>query len=623
MKEARSRIDRDDALSLVASLPIAVAIFDPGMRFLTWSRRWADDFGGEIGVSLGDYLRGMDMNWHAVHARCLSGATESGAADPFIDREGSTRFLSWTMNPWHDAAGEIGGTVLLVDFATGASRVPVSPRSREEFLGLALEASGNCMYAHYFVPDSELFCTPSLSRLLGYERSYFPSGDRFQDWLRERIHPADRPAVQRAFEAFMGGYRTRFSLDYRFQKKSGDWLWVHEECLAPNRALSGRARLVVGLLSDISTRKQTETRDVGSRWETLATIAGGIAHDFNNALAVIWSQVDRQALVSDDPRILETVEKITGACSYARDLVRQIISVSRQTEEENRPCDLVAALAETRRFLATQFPDSIRTSYDIPPHPVWVQSTPSKLIQVLMNLMCNAADAMYEGGGELQVRIAQEESLPGEVHLSVRDTGSGIAAENLPRIFEPFFTTRRAEGGSGMGLAVVHGIVKGMGGAIEVESEAQQGTVFRVRLPGVRDAPGVVPASRDRPQSGTGETILVVEDNKAFLESLAEILDLLNYEPVGHSDPHRALADFRSRPAEFALLLTDVRMSGMAGQELARARRVLRPELPVLLCSGYAERTRADDEFPIVMKPVSATDLAARIGELLEPTRRD
>jgi nitrogen-specific signal transduction histidine kinase/CheY-like chemotaxis protein len=378
---------------------------------------------------------------------------------------------------------------------------------------------------------------------------------------------------------------------------------------------------------DVTERKQLEA-DLrhAQKMEAIGTLAGGIAHDFNNILAAILGFGELARLQAEhDPALCDTIDQIMRAGGRARDLVQQILAFGRRTAEQRRPVELAPIVAETLRLLRSSIPATIALRQDLrDAGPVLADAT--GLHQVAMNLCTNAYQALAPTGGELavtvrEVDLAPRDAGPGSgpwVMLEVRDDGPGIGAEIQGKIFEPYFTTKGDGRGTGLGLSVVHGIVREHRGTIEVESAPGEGARFRVWLPRHVDRA----AAADEPAAaadGTGTERVLLVDDEPDLVRIAELgLARHGYRVRGFTAPQAALAAFRADPGAWDVVVTDVTKPGMTGLALADALLALRPDLPVVLCTGNTEglttaAVRAAGIRAVVAKPVTAGGLAAEI----------
>jgi PAS domain S-box-containing protein len=392
-------------------------------------------------------------------------------------------------------------------------------------------------------------------------------------------------------------------------------------------------------LSEDTTRRRHLEEQVRQmqKMEAIGTLAGGIAHDFNNILSAIMGYTD--LTLEDVPQgsvAWRNLQEVLTASTRARDLVQQILTFSRQTEHERKPVHLDVIVKEVMRLLRATLPATIEIRQVIGRDVGTVMADPTQLHQVLMNLCTNAEHAMRESGGQLEVRLEalevdqalasdHPELEPGPyVRLSVQDTGHGISPEILERIFEPFFTTKGVGEGTGMGLAVVHGIVTSHGGAITVESTPGKGTTFVVYLP--RSESGASASMPlEEPMQGEGECILFVDDEEPLARLGQEMLVRLGYEVVVRTSSVEALEAFRAAPQRFDLVITDQTMPNLTGEALARKLRCLQPDIPLILCTGFShtmtqEKARALGIDAFLMKPLTRRDLGRTIRDVL--TRR-
>ncbi len=390
---------------------------------------------------------------------------------------------------------------------------------------------------------------------------------------------------------------------------------------------------------DITKRKAAETALQQARtMESLGTLAGGVAHDFNNLLGGMCGYVEiaRERLPAEDPvRLL--LGQTLDLGRHARDLVRQILTFSRRTIGEYKPLDLSATVAEGLALTHFSLPPGAELQTQLDPACPPIAADATQIHQIVLNLCTNASHALPATGGRIVVSVspadaparlvANHPALAGRpvVCLSVADNGGGMDAVTLDRIFEPFFTTKESGKGTGLGLAVVHGIVGAHGGAIEATSEPGRGTTFDVYFPTLPPAAPLPP--EEEPPAGHQENILWVDDNPATGEVIAHLLRSFGYEVTHVASAPEALAQFTATPDAFATLITDLAMPDLDGEQLARAVLRLRPDLPVLLLTGMVEPSReaALQEAgirEIVFKPTTGIELARAVNRHLAPRRR-
>jgi CheY-like chemotaxis protein len=373
--------------------------------------------------------------------------------------------------------------------------------------------------------------------------------------------------------------------------------------------------------------------------EAIGTLAGGIAHDFNNILGVIigCSELAMDNLPPD--HVTKTdMEKVLDAGLRAKSLVRQILTFSRQTESAQKPLILQPFVKEIAKFLQTTLPDTVDIRLAVAAAGKAILADPTEIQQILMNLCTNAAQAMAPEGGDIQLSLEEieidtqaaariTEINPGNyLKLTVADRGGGIPEDIIDRIFDPFFTTKRVGEGTGLGLSVVHGIVKKYAGAVLVESAAGQGTTFQVLLPCLEHPEfEVIPESASEPPGGH-EKILLVE-NEAILAGIVQrILSGLGYDVKSFGNSDKAFAYFQENAASFDLVLADHHMRPLDGIGLTGRILAVRPSIPVILYSGMSnrqlgERARKAGVQRLLAKPLNRLELAFEIRRVLDENR--
>ncbi|MFH1021145.1 MAG: response regulator, partial [Pseudomonadota bacterium] len=366
------------------------------------------------------------------------------------------------------------------------------------------------------------------------------------------------------------------------------------------------------------------------------TLAGGIAHDFNNILAAVmgYTELAMMDLQQNVPAYAKLAE-VTKAGKRARDLVAQILTFSRHSEARREPLELRGIVKEALKLLRAPLPSTMEMKQEISAQPCWALADPVQIHQVLMNLCINASHAMRGREGVLTVTLAPEDidefraALnpdlgPGPyVHLEVRDTGQGMGQDLVARIFEPFFTTKQVGEGTGMGLAVVHGIMKSHQGAMEVASVLGQGTVFDLYFPRITEVGEIGSVLGDSQISRGTERILFVDDEPALAELGKQVLGILGYQVQAHGDSREAWARFVVEPDAFDLVITDLTMPGMTGAQLAQKILALRPGIPIIMTTGYSDILTEEEALELgvreyLLKPLSAARLAEVVRRVLD-----
>jgi signal transduction histidine kinase len=415
------------------------------------------------------------------------------------------------------------------------------------------------------------------------------------------------------------------------------------------RSLSGKAGLgftgdltFVGTVMDVTERKRAEEALQRSeqrlrqaeKMEAIGRLAGGIAHDFNNILGAILGYGEMAQRNLEGRAVRRHVDQVMQAGGRGKALVERILAFSRSGLGERVPVHVQSVVEETLEILAASLASNVRLERQLDAGDTAIVGDATQLHQVAMNLCTNALQAM-ERGGVLTVvldrasvperRLLSHGTLsPGPyVRLSVGDTGSGIPPAVLERMFDPFFTTKGVGDGTGLGLSLVHGIVADFGGAIDVATQAGVGTTFTVWLPAAGETPRLLAEPAGELPRGNGETVMIIDDQRSLVALAEETLAELGYEPAGFDSSVAALLAFRADPQRFDLVLTDETMPDMSGVELAREMRCVRPDLPIVLMSGYSgaqltESARAAGVAELLRKPLVRRDIAEALGRALQ-----
>jgi len=411
----------------------------------------------------------------------------------------------------------------------------------------------------------------------------------------------------------------------------------------PKRDQEGKIDGLIGYFRNVTERvegeeqrKKLEAQLLQSqKMESVGTLAGGIAHDFNNILGIILGNTE--LALDDVPErnpSRQNLDEIRKACLRAKDVVRQILSFSRKSEIEQKPFNIAFVVNESLKLLRASIPASIDIRQDISNDSDNILGDPTQIHQIMINLCTNAAHAMEAEGGMLEVALKNTEvdedaaSLYPELsaghylQLCVSDTGDGIGPEVINRVFDPYFTTKDVGKGTGMGLAVVHGIVKSHRGSISVESEPGKGATFKILFPAVKKKIGDEPKNAQELPTGN-ERILFVDDEESMVNLNQQRLERLGYKVIPKTDPLEALEYFSANPDQIDLLITDMTMPKMTGDRLTREILKIRPDMPIIICTGYSSRISEDkvQELGIrryIDKPIEMLTLAMSVREVLD-----
>ncbi len=605
-------------------------------RFVLVNRATAEAYGttveGLTGKSDADFAR-SEEEVRRFRADDLE-VTRSGRPmiipeESITDAQGRVRLLQTTKIPF-TFSGTTSPAVLgvAVDI-TEQKRADEERRDSEARLQAALAASDMGTWI-WHIQKGTFWGDDFVLSLLGRTREELADGTL--ETFLSALHPEDRAQVRSALEAAAREPDRDYEAEYRVIRPDGTLRWIGAKGRT-ERDAAGRPLRLIGVNLDTTARKRAaESQGRSQKMEALGTLAGGIAHDFNNILSAITGNT--KLAIADLPArhpVQESLVEVAKASARAADLVRRILSFTRQQELQREVVQLGPVVQEALKLLRSTLPAMLEIRTGIPPDLPVVAADSGQVHQILMNLVTNSAHAIGHGVGLIQVDLealtvspelarASTDLREGRyVRLSVSDNGCGMDKPTLERIFDPFFTTKPPGQGTGLGLSAVHGIMRSHEGSVTVYSQPAKGTTFRLYFPAV-DSAGV---KREAPppdvSRGRGQRVLYVDDEDALVLLTTRTLDRLGYRVTGYSDPAQALQAFRSRPQDFDVVVTDLSMPGMSGFDLARELLATRPDIFVVMTSGYLrpEDQRAATQIGIgelVLKPTSVEGL----GQVLE-----
>jgi PAS domain S-box-containing protein len=382
-------------------------------------------------------------------------------------------------------------------------------------------------------------------------------------------------------------------------KKKNGALYEMSVTIAPLFDKEGNITAYVSSQADISKLVKLEhDLNQSRKMQAMGTLAGGIAHDFNNILMGILGYTEMGlSETADNCHLHDFFQQIAFAGYRARDLVRQILLFSRSSKKKQRPLQISLMINEVMKFLSSTLPSNICIKKRVKTRACCL-CDPSEIHQILMNLCSNAAYVMRDSGGNMIISVSDyiidmensrnfKSLKPGPyVKISVSDTGPGIPGEYAERIFEPFFTTKPKGESTGMGLSLVHSIVRELGGEIKYETSPKNGTVFEIFLPSTGEI-SEYEKNHIKFERGNGERVLFVDDEEPIIDLMRRMLEKLNYKVSACSDPVKALEKFRLAPEKFDVVITDYTMPGLSGATLAESIIKIKPDIPVAICSGY------------------------------------
>jgi PAS domain S-box-containing protein len=475
----------------------------------------------------------------------------------------------------------------------------------------------------------------SLERISGYDRTAITGRDIRElgnDRETGKIFGAMADAM--AHNAFWSG---RFTAG---NGRNGSPFEI-EMSVSPLRDNGGKVTNYVFVSRDVSQEERLEKQlRQAQKMEALGTLAGGIAHDFNNILGAIISCTE--FALEDAPETSPTredLEHVLKASFRGKNLIKQILTFSRLSDQERHPVQVAPLVKECLKFLRSALPASIEIRQNISSRTGMIFADATQIHQVIVNLCSNASHAMRETGGILDVSLSEVIADPSTtvcpqdvaagpcVKLAIGDTGHGMDQKTIERIFDPFFTTKKRGEGTGLGLSVVHGIISSHGGAITVSSEPGKGTTFEVFLPAIEQLGDFLESSDGSAVPRGTERVLFVDDEEDLLYAGEKMLKRLGYEPVVFGNSVEALKAFRTKPDGFDLIVTDQSMPQMTGTELAREALRIRPGTPIILCSGFSADsgetiTRQEAEAigirEVLMKPLGNAEMAGIIRKILD-----
>ncbi len=586
-----------------------------------------------LGKSDYDYFpkEEADIFWEKDEVVFTSGK-ENINEEPITDANGNIHIIVTKKTPFTDDIGEQFLVAVIRDI-TDRKRVEEALLESETQYRNLIESS---LVGVYIIQDNLFkFVNRRFSEMVGYT---------FEEIVNkigpiELTHPDDRISVEDNIRRRMSGEIEYVEQEIKIVSKDGKV--ISAKILGRRMTYNGRPA-IMGTVIDITEQKRSEEDKArleaqlaqAQRMESIGTLAGGIAHDFNNILSAIIGFAHLALIdISEPAKAKGELEEVLKASDRAKDLVHQILTFSRKTENAYSPLSLPPLLKESLKMLRSVIPTTIEIRQDLIESGL-VMSDPTQIHQLVMNLSINAAQAMDKTGGALSVslkRVALDvttawglEVAPGTyLQLTVSDNGPGMSAEVLNRIFEPYFTTKELGRGTGLGLSVVHGIVKSHGGAITCKSTAGKGTTFDVYLPEIE-----IEVEERQPENGESiprgtERILFIDDEQMLANVTVKILGMLGYEVMAKTDGFEALEFFKANSDTVDLVITDMTMPGITGDKLAQRMMEIRPNIPIILCTGYSEHITRETAKDLgireyILKPLAIEKLARTIRNILD-----
>jgi PAS domain S-box-containing protein len=604
---------RTDEFYLDANLKAMLGYADNEIRnhMEDWIRFVHPDDSKQIMIAAENHIEGLTSQYQLVHRK--------------LHKDGSIRWFLSRGTAIQRSGGKPHRIVGTDTDITDRRLAEEALQQSEEKYRLLVENATDAI----FITQDEVIKFPNAKtvEILGYseeELGKIPFIDL--------IHSDDQQEVINRHRKRLADKELSAISTFRIANRYGVELWVQLNAVLIN--WEGRPA-VINFVRDITPQKKMEDQFIQSqKMEAIGTLAGGIAHDFNNILSSIIGYAELSLLNSPkDSEQYANLNEILASGLRAKDLVKQILTFSRRTEQEFKPVQVKLIVKEALKLLRASLPTTIEIHPDIRSNSL-VEGDPTQVHQILMNLCTNAGHAMSEKSGVLKVSLENvtldldfierhpEIGIGEYIRLTVSDTGEGISPENLEKIFDPYFTTKEKGSGTGLGLAVVHGIVEKYGGTIMVKSEMGKSSTFEVYLPILRAEPPRTQEFESPVLTGK-ESILFVDDEASITKLNKQVLDNLGYSVTTRTSSVEALELFRINSDKFDLVITDLTMPNMTGVELAVEILSIRSDIPIILCTGFSEFIGGEKVKQIgirkfIMKPIARHILAQAIREALE-----
>ena len=614
--------------SLIDTLPNPIFYKDAQGRYLGCNRAFEQFMGLDkksiVGKTVYDIApKDLADVYHKADATLLASQKAQIYEADVRYADGQRHEVIFNKAAFYHSDGSLGGLVGAMVDVTDLKRAV----GEKTLLATAIEQTPEMIIItdldtriHYTNPAFERITGYSRKEALGQTPAILQSGAHSESFYQE------------IWEKLSGGKVWKGRITNR--RKDGT-LFEVEATILPVQQQDGRVTDYLAVERDISQElvREKQLRQ-SQKMEAIGTLAGGIAHDFNNILSAIigFTEISMHDL-PPEAKSRTYLGKVLTAGDRARELVNQILAFSRATEQESRPVVVKHIIKETLKLLQATLPSTIHITSRLDAAAA-TMADPIRIHQVVMNLCTNAAHAMQSDGGRLTVSLDELQlnqevarrhaALPEGLYLALRveDTGCGIEPEIIDRIFDPFFTTKGQGEGTGMGLSVVHGIVQGFGGSIHVESTVSRGSTFEVLLPVIESCRDLIPKPEEPLHVGS-ERIMFIDDEPFQVELGEQLLQLLGYRVTAVDNSQQALALFREQPEAFDLVITDMTMPGLTGDELAKQLLAVRPGLPVIICTGYSHKLNQASIKDLgiaglVYKPLIMKELAQVIRQTLD-----
>ena len=614
--------------ALLSAIPDIIMEVD-SKKVYTWANQPGMEFFGEdvIGNEADFYFEGEQSTYTEVQPLFNGNENVIYVESWQHRRDGKKRLLAWWCRVLKDTHGNVTGAISSARDITERIRTEEALKEREKRFRSIIE---NTEAGYFFIDQDGCFQDVNYAWLTMHH--YTSSEEVIGQHFSLTQIDSDMEAANKNVKRLLGGEPLPAG---EFSRRCKDGSIGYHTFTVNPVVQGGEIIGLEGFIIDITNKKELEAHlRQAHKMEAIGTLAGGIAHDFNNILGIILGNTE---LAMDDvpewnPARLN-LEEVRTACLRAKDVVRQLLSFARKTDQERKPVNINSIITGALKLLRSSIASSIEIRSNIPKGSQTILADPTQINQVMINLCTNAAHAMEKDGGVLEISLdsmtldestAQSYELsPGRyVKLTVNDTGHGIDPEIKNRIFDPYFTTREVGKGSGMGLAVVHGIVTNHDGAISVDSEVGKGTSFSIFFPISEREPVPEPTVDEDLPTGK-ERILFVDDEESIVKMGNQRLERLGYKVESTTSPIEAVDLFRSKPDQFDLVITDLTMPKMTGDKLVKEILNIRPDVPIIICTGFrkkmdGEKAREIGAAGYLEKPHNKHDLARMVRQVLD-----
>lgn len=617
--------------SILSATPVGIGLTVDGQ--IKWvNENWMQIFGFKeddeyLNQPVGVLYPSEEIYQESQHRISVSLEKETvGRIETLMKRRDGTIFHAYQGIAPIDPADLKKGTISTIMDISAWKQMEQSLRESEEKYRLAMDVTNDGLW-DWDIPTGEVHYSPAWSRIL--EETIDP---HISSW-KTRLHPDERDALLQSISNHLEGKNEHWRLEHRLRTSSGKWKWVLGRGSVISRDPDGTPLRMIGTIIDIDERKLLESQlTQAQKMEALGTLAGGIAHDFNNILGAIMGYTELSMIQNRQDSYLQHVMQ---ASERAKSLVDQILVFSRQREQERKPVDVKLIVREAIKLLTASLPSTIEIRQELPSEPSIVNADPTQIHQIIMNLCTNAAYALRDQIGFIEIALSNLDVSPEMtvanpdfrigpyVHLKVEDSGEGIDPFIIDKIFDPFFTTKKAGEGTGLGLSVVYGIVIKYEGVITVKSAPGEGTTFDIYIPRIVTDIHTGEKGRNVSLLQGNERIFIIDDEEDLAIVLQKYLNSLGYDAIFSTSSMAALEQFQSNPTGYDLIVTDMTMPQMTGLTLSRKILALKPDMPIILCTGY-DKTITKDEAQthgireFALKPINPRTLAALIRKVLD-----